>query len=145
MDFVIRVVRDIFRKPQQDAVRIMLITRSAGATLCVCMRGTMRRAFVERVADLARQNDHRLRCLLEPGCAGAAREREFHQPLDEKADPSREDILHPPQGARSLTALLWARVRATCSCETTVRSTNGTTPLADYRHIPAAQRSREAP
>jgi hypothetical protein len=145
MDFVIRVVRDIFRKPQQDAVRIMLITRYTGATLCGVYARHDAQSLVERVADMVRQNDHRLRCLLEPECAGAAREREFHQPLDEKADPSREDILHPPQGARSLTALLWARVRATCSCETTLRSTTGTTPLADYRHIPAAQKSREAP
>jgi ATP-dependent Clp protease adapter protein ClpS len=66
MDFVIRVVRDVFRKPQKDAVRIMLITHYTGAALCGVYARHDAESLVERVADLARQNDHRLRCRLEP-------------------------------------------------------------------------------
>jgi ATP-dependent Clp protease adapter protein ClpS len=66
MDFVIRVLLDIFQKARNDAERIMLITHYTGAGLCGVYTRPDAESLAGRVAELARQNEHRLQCLLEP-------------------------------------------------------------------------------
>jgi ATP-dependent Clp protease adaptor protein ClpS len=66
MDFVIRVLLDVFQKTRKDAERITLTTHHMGAGLCGVYTRLDAESLVGWVAELARQNDHRLQCLLEP-------------------------------------------------------------------------------
>jgi ATP-dependent Clp protease adapter protein ClpS len=66
MEFVIRVLRDIFRTTRKDAERLMLATHYTGAGLCGVYTQPDAERLAGQVAELARQNGYRLQCLLEP-------------------------------------------------------------------------------
>ncbi len=64
MDFVVMVLKDIFHRPHQESLSVMLQTHHQGRGHC----GTYTRDVAEtkmiQVIDLARRNSYPLRCIM---------------------------------------------------------------------------------
>lgn len=65
MEFVVHVVQTIFRKGQEDAVRIMLEVHQKGAGICGVYTREVAETKVEQVIQFARRNEHPLQCVME--------------------------------------------------------------------------------
>lgn len=65
MEFVIQLLKDVFRRPHEEAVTIMMAIHQKGAGVC----GTFSRDVAETKADaaisLARSHEYPLQCLVE--------------------------------------------------------------------------------
>lgn len=66
MDFVVSVLKSVFHKSDAEAVHIMLTVHHTGQGLAGVYSREMAEARVNRVHDLARKNQHPLRCSMEP-------------------------------------------------------------------------------
>lgn len=65
MDFVVHVLKTLFHRPHEDAVRIMLSVHHTGAGICGVYTREVAETKVEEVTLLARANDHPLQCVME--------------------------------------------------------------------------------
>lgn len=65
MEFVVHVVQTLFRKSQEDAVRIMLEVHQKGAGICGVYTREVAETKVEQVIQFARRNEHPLQCVME--------------------------------------------------------------------------------
>lgn len=65
MEFVVHVLEKIFRKPQDEAVQIMLQVHHSGAGICGVFTRDVAETKVEQVVHVARQNEHPLQCVME--------------------------------------------------------------------------------
>lgn len=65
MDFVVMVLRNVFHKAHEDAVRIMLDIHHKGAGLCGSFTREVAETKIDQVTMLARQNEYPLKCILE--------------------------------------------------------------------------------
>ncbi|MFM1921590.1 MAG: ATP-dependent Clp protease adapter ClpS [Candidatus Hydrogenedentota bacterium] len=65
MEFVVAVLMEIFRKPQDEAVRIMMDVHKNGMGVAGVYVKSVAEAKAEAVHDRARENGHPLRCALE--------------------------------------------------------------------------------
>ena len=66
MEFVVLVLQKIFHKSFEDAELIMLKVHKEGVGVCGVYTYEIAEAKSARVMELARQNDHPLKCSFEP-------------------------------------------------------------------------------
>ena len=65
MDFVVFLLKDIFRKNHQEAVSTMLDVHHKGAGICGIYTRDVAETKAELVLTLARRNEYPLKCLVE--------------------------------------------------------------------------------
>lgn len=65
MEFVVEVLKSIFRHPHEDAVSIMLQIHHKGAGICGVFTRDVAETKAEIVIGLARKNEYPLQCVLE--------------------------------------------------------------------------------
>ena len=65
MEFVILVLQDVFNKPREDAVQIMMHVHQKGVGECGVYPYEVAETKVTRVMDIARKNQHPLQCVME--------------------------------------------------------------------------------
>lgn len=66
MDFVVEILQDVFRKPADAAVRIMLAVHQAGVGVAGVYVKSVAEMKVKAVHDRARDAGYPLRCSMEP-------------------------------------------------------------------------------
>ena len=66
MEFVVKILMNVFRHPQAEAVRIMLQVHHNGIGVAGVYSFEIAETKVAQVTDLARQNEFPLRCSMEP-------------------------------------------------------------------------------
>ena len=65
MDFVVLILKQIFHKPPEDAIRIMLEVHNRGAGTCGIFTRDVAETKVDQVVAVARRNEHPLQCVME--------------------------------------------------------------------------------
>jgi ATP-dependent Clp protease adaptor protein ClpS len=65
MEFVVLVLQDVFNKPREEAMRIMLHVHQKGVGECGVFPFEVAETKVTRVMDTARKNQHPLQCVME--------------------------------------------------------------------------------
>lgn len=65
MDFVVQVLKSVFRHPHEDAIRIMLEIHHRGAGVCGTFTRDVAETKVEIVVGMAKQNEYPLQCVME--------------------------------------------------------------------------------
>jgi len=65
MEFVVHVLEKFFSKNREEATRIMLHVHRRGVGVCGVFTYEVAETKVQQVMDLARRNQHPLRCTLE--------------------------------------------------------------------------------
>jgi ATP-dependent Clp protease adaptor protein ClpS len=65
MDFVVLILKQVFNKPHEDAIRIMLEVHSSGAGTCGVFTRDVAETKVDQVVAMARKNEHPLQCVME--------------------------------------------------------------------------------
>ena len=65
MDFVVHVLQYIFRMDHERAMRIMLEVHTEGRGICGIYTRDIAASKVEQVANLAREHQHPLACVME--------------------------------------------------------------------------------
>ncbi len=66
MDFVIEVLRTVFRKSEQDAVQIMLHVHERGVGMCGVYPRDIAEMKIAEVHERAQAEEFPLRCTMEP-------------------------------------------------------------------------------
>ncbi len=66
MEFVIKVLVDIFHHTEEQAGQIMMHVHQKGAGICGVYTREIAESKVEQVSEYARQNQHPLQCTMEP-------------------------------------------------------------------------------
>ena len=66
MDFVVMVLQDVFRRPHDEAVRIMLNVHQHGIGVAGVYVKAVAETKIRTVHDLAREEGYPLRCSMEP-------------------------------------------------------------------------------
>lgn len=65
MDFVVRILQQVFYMNQEQATRIMLKVHNEGRGLCGVFTYEIAETKAARVSDMARLEEHPLQCVLE--------------------------------------------------------------------------------
>jgi ATP-dependent Clp protease adaptor protein ClpS len=65
MDFVVLILKQVFHKPHEDAIRIMLEVHNAGAGTCGVFTRDVAETKIDQVAAISRKNEHPLQCVME--------------------------------------------------------------------------------
>lgn len=65
MDFVVKVLKNIYHQPHEEAVQIMMSVHKKGAGTCGVYTRDIAETKVDQTLYLARQNDHPLQCVME--------------------------------------------------------------------------------
>ena len=65
MDFVVEILMSVFRKPFEEATRIMLNVHRAGVGVCGLYTHEVAETKVDTVHHLARENGYPLKCSME--------------------------------------------------------------------------------
>lgn len=65
MDFVVFILKDIFRKSHEDAVNVMMDIHQKGAGTCGVYTRDVAETKAEMVITLARRNEYPLQCSVE--------------------------------------------------------------------------------
>jgi ATP-dependent Clp protease adaptor protein ClpS len=65
MDFVVFVLKQVFHKGHNDAIRIMLEVHNRGSGTCGVYTRDVAETKVEQVVAAARKNEHPLQCVME--------------------------------------------------------------------------------
>jgi len=65
MEFVIQLLKDVFRKPQEDAVNIMLDVHRRGAGVCGVYTRDVAETKADAAVNVARSHEYPLQCLVE--------------------------------------------------------------------------------
>jgi len=65
MDFVVEILKSIFRKDHHDAINVMLEIHQKGSGLCGVFTHEIAETKVEMVIAIARQNEYPLQCVME--------------------------------------------------------------------------------
>lgn len=66
MEFVVAVLKSIFRKTEEDAVRIMLNIHEQGVGMCGVYPAAVAETKIAQVHENAREHQFPLRCSMEP-------------------------------------------------------------------------------
>tara|TARA_B100000029_G_scaffold266729_1_gene262608 strand:- start:905 stop:1255 length:351 start_codon:yes stop_codon:yes gene_type:complete len=66
MEFVVFILRRIFRKSREEAVQIMLNVHMKGTGVCGVFTAEIAETKVRQVLNLSRDNEHPLQCTMEP-------------------------------------------------------------------------------
>lgn len=65
MDFVVVALKKFFKKPHEDAIRIMTAVHNTGIGMCGIYTYEVAETKVAQVMTFARQHQHPLKCVLE--------------------------------------------------------------------------------
>ncbi len=65
MDFVVVVLKQLFHKNHEDAIRITLDIHNQGAGTCGTYTRDVAETKIEQVTMIARKNEHPLQCVME--------------------------------------------------------------------------------
>ncbi len=65
MDFVVLVLQKFFKKPEPEALKIMLQVHQQGVGVCGVFSFEVAESKVHQVVDYARKYEHPLQCTLE--------------------------------------------------------------------------------
>ena len=65
MEFVVQVLKHIFRKNQEEATAVMLHVHQKGVGVCGVYTFEVAETKVNQVVDTARRNQHPLQCTME--------------------------------------------------------------------------------
>jgi ATP-dependent Clp protease adaptor protein ClpS len=65
MDFVVLILKQVFHKPHEDAIRVMLEVHNSGAGTCGVFTRDVAETKVDQVVAIARKNEHPLQCVME--------------------------------------------------------------------------------
>jgi ATP-dependent Clp protease adaptor protein ClpS len=65
MDFVVLILKQIFHKEHEDAIRIMLEVHQAGTGTCGVFTRDVAETKVDQVTAISRKNEHPLQCVME--------------------------------------------------------------------------------
>jgi ATP-dependent Clp protease adaptor protein ClpS len=65
MDFVVALLKKVFHKPHEEAMRLMLDVHQKGRGLCGLYTYDVARTKVVQAKDMARAFGHPLECLME--------------------------------------------------------------------------------
>lgn len=66
MEFVVQVLKLIFRHDEEKAAQIMLHVHQKGAGVCGVYTREIAETKVEQVVEFSKQNQHPLQCTMEP-------------------------------------------------------------------------------
>ena len=66
MEFVVTVLQRVFRLAHEQAVQVMLKVHTEGAGVCGIFTAEVAETRVREVLSLARENEHPLKCTMEP-------------------------------------------------------------------------------
>ena len=66
MEFVVTILRKIFRLTEEQSVQIMLIVHTEGSGVCGVFTAEVAETRVREVLALAREHQHPLKCTMEP-------------------------------------------------------------------------------
>jgi ATP-dependent Clp protease adaptor protein ClpS len=64
-DFVVWLLQAVFKKPPEEAVRIMLHVHQTGVGICGVYTYEVAETKVAQVMELSRRNQHPLQCVME--------------------------------------------------------------------------------
>ena len=70
MDFVVWLIENVFHKPKEESVRLMLNVHQAGRAICGIYPYDVARTKVYQVKSLAQKHEHPLECLMETNEGG---------------------------------------------------------------------------
>jgi len=65
MDFVVNVLQKFFKKPESEALGIMLQVHQQGVGVCGAFSFEIAESKVHQVVDYARKHEHPLQCTIE--------------------------------------------------------------------------------
>jgi len=65
MDFVVKILKDIFNQPHEEAVSTMMQVHKKGAGVCGTFTRDVAETKVDQTLYLARENAHPLQCVME--------------------------------------------------------------------------------
>ena len=66
MEFVVTILRKIFRLTEEQSVQIMLKVHTEGSGVCGVFTAEIAETRVREVLSLAREHQHPLKCTMEP-------------------------------------------------------------------------------
>ena len=66
MEFVVTILRKIFRLTEEQSVQIMLKVHTEGSGVCGVFTAEIAETRVREVISLAREHQHPLKCTMEP-------------------------------------------------------------------------------
>lgn len=66
MEFVVVVLEQVFAKPREQAVQIMLHVHQKGVGVCGVYTHDIAETKVRQVMDFAQEHQHPLQCTMEP-------------------------------------------------------------------------------
>ena len=68
MEFVVILLKQVFSMNYEAATRIMLKVHTEGKAVCAVYVRDIAETKAQQVRELARENEHPLRCEIEPVC-----------------------------------------------------------------------------
>ena len=66
MEYVVNLIKVVFRKNESEAVNIMLMVHKKGSGVCGIFTKEIAETKVETVLKMARSDQHPLKCIMEP-------------------------------------------------------------------------------
>ena len=65
MEYVVKLIRIVFRKSENEAVNIMLMVHKKGSGICGIFTKEVAETKVETVLKMAQSDQHPLKCIME--------------------------------------------------------------------------------
>ena len=66
MEYVVNLIKVVFRKNESEAVNIMLMVHKKGSGVCGIFTKEIAETKVETVLKMAKSDQHPLKCIMEP-------------------------------------------------------------------------------
>lgn len=66
MEYVVQLLKVVFRKNENEAVNIMLMVHKKGSGVCGIFTKEIAETKVETVLKMAKSDQHPLKCIMEP-------------------------------------------------------------------------------
>ena len=66
MEYVVKLLREVFRKSENDAINIMLMVHKKGSGVCGIFTKEIAETKVFTVTNRAKNYQHPLKCIMEP-------------------------------------------------------------------------------
>ncbi|MFL2661605.1 MAG: ATP-dependent Clp protease adapter ClpS [Alphaproteobacteria bacterium] len=66
MEYVVNLIKIVFRKNESEAVNIMLMVHKKGSGVCGIFTKEIAETKVETVLKMAKTDQHPLKCIMEP-------------------------------------------------------------------------------
>ena len=65
MEYVVRLIKIIFRKTEDEAINIMLMVHKKGSGICGIFTKEIAETKVDKVMNMAKNDQHPLKCIME--------------------------------------------------------------------------------